>query len=87
MDKQIRKYSPILFLPVFLAFLIVFLIPFALGIYLSFTEFTTVSDATFVGLKNYLTVFSNSGDFINSLMFTVKFAVISVLSINIFAFF
>ncbi|MBQ7106116.1 MAG: sugar ABC transporter permease [Clostridia bacterium] len=86
MNKQIRKYSPILFLPVFLAFLIVFLIPFFLGIYLSFTEFTTVSDAVFVGFKNYLSVFTNSGDFLNSLWFTVRFAVISVLSINIFAF-
>jgi hypothetical protein len=87
MEKQIRKYSFILFAPVFAAFLLVFIIPFILGIYLSFTEFTTVSDAVFVGLKNYAEVFKNSGDFLNSLWFTVKFAVVSVVSINIFAFF
>ncbi len=86
MEKQIRKYSLILFLPVFLSFLIVFLIPFFLGIYLSFTEFTTVSDAVFVGFKNYASILTDSGDFLNSLWFTVKFAAISVLSINIFAF-
>ncbi len=86
MEKQIRKYSPILFAPVFLAFLIVFLIPLVLGIYLSFTEFTTVSDAVFVGLKNYTAVFSSGGDFLNSLWFTVKFAVITVVSINLLAF-
>ncbi|MEE1197931.1 MAG: sugar ABC transporter permease [Acutalibacteraceae bacterium] len=86
MEKQIRKYSFILFAPVFAAFLLVFIIPFILGIYLSFTEFTTVSDAVFVGLKNYAEVFKNSGDFLNSLWFTVKFAVVSVISINVFAF-
>lgn len=86
MEKQIRKYSFILFAPVFAAFLLVFIIPFILGIYLSFTEFTTVSDAVFVGLKNYAEVFKNSGDFLNSLWFTVKFAVVSVVSINVFAF-
>ncbi|MBR5011527.1 MAG: sugar ABC transporter permease [Clostridia bacterium] len=86
MEKQIRKYSFLLFAPVFAAFLLVFIIPFILGIYLSFTEFTTVSDAVFVGLKNYTEVFKNSGDFLNSLWFTVKFAVVSVVSINVFAF-
>ena len=86
MEKQIRKYSFLLFAPVFAAFLLVFIIPFILGIYLSFTEFTTVSDAVFVGLKNYAEVFKNSGDFLNSLWFTVKFAVVSVVSINVFAF-
>ena len=86
MEKQIRKYSFILFAPVFASFLLVFIIPFILGIYLSFTEFTTVSDAVFVGFKNYAEVFKNSGDFLNSLWFTVKFAVVSVVSINVFAF-
>lgn len=86
MEKQIRKYSFLLFAPVFTAFLLVFIIPFILGIYLSFTEFTTVSDAVFVGFKNYAEVFKNSGDFLNSLWFTVKFAVVSVVSINVFAF-
>lgn len=86
MNRQLRKYSPILFWPLFLSFLIVFLIPFVLGIYLSFTEFTTVSDATFVGLKNYLTVVSSGGDFLNSLWFTIGFAAVSVISINLLAF-
>jgi raffinose/stachyose/melibiose transport system permease protein len=56
-----------------------------LGIALSFTEFTTVIDAKWVGIKNYVTAFSNM-DFINALLFTVKFAIVSVLTINFFAF-
>ena len=56
-----------------------------MGIYLSFSDFTTVTDATFTGLDNYLKAFSNK-DFLNSLYFTFKFTVVSVITINVFAF-
>lgn len=84
--NPIKKYFLLFVGPTLLAFLIAFLIPFLMGVYLSFTEFKTVSDATFVGIKNYITVFSNSDGFLNSLWFTVKFSVISVISVNIIAF-
>ncbi len=61
------------------------MIPFLLGIYLSFTEFTTVNDAKWIGLSNYVKAFSNQ-EFLNALGFTVKFTVLSVLTINVFAF-
>lgn len=53
-----------------------------MGIYLSFTEFTTVTNTTWVGLKNYKALLG-SPDFMNALWFTVKFTVVSVLSINL----
>ena len=56
-----------------------------MGIYLSFTEFTTVTNTTWVGLKNYKALLG-SPDFMNALWFTVKFTVVSVLSINLIAF-
>ncbi len=84
--KSIKKYFPIFVLPTLLAFLIAFLIPFILGLYLSFTEFTTVENATFVGLNNYIQAFKESDDFLNALWFTVRFALTSVITINIFAF-
>lgn len=86
MKNPVKKYFPIFVLPTLLAFLIAFAIPFVLGIFLSFTEFRTVSDATFVGFSNYIRAFEDDGAFLSSLWFTVKFAVISVISINIFAF-
>ncbi|MEG1179329.1 MAG: sugar ABC transporter permease, partial [Oscillospiraceae bacterium] len=52
MQKTLKKYFPVFALPTLAAFLIAFLIPFILGLYLSFTKFTTVTDATFVGLEN-----------------------------------
>ena len=56
-----------------------------MGIYLSFNKFTTVSNAEWVGFENYIKAFSNS-DFLNALWFTVRFTVVSVITVNVFAF-
>lgn len=85
MQKALRKYFVVFALPTVLAFVLAFLIPFVMGIYLSFTSFTTVVDAKWVGLQNYIRIFSNK-DFVNALWFTVKFTVISLISINVLAF-
>lgn len=84
--KSVKRYFPVFVLPTLLAFLIAFLIPFILGLYLSFTEFTTVENATFVGFNNYIQAFKESDDFLNALWFTIRFALTSVITINIFAF-
>lgn len=86
MQKTLKKYFPIFVLPTLLAFIIAFLVPFIMGIYLSFCDFTTVIDAEWVGFGNYTRIFSNS-DFLNALWFTVKFTVVSVVTVNVFAFF
>lgn len=86
MNKSLKKWFPIFVAPTLIAFLIAFLIPFIIGLYLSFCEFRTVSDATFVGFENYIRAFGDNADFINALWFTIKFAVVSVLSVNIIAF-
>ncbi len=81
-----KRYFPLFVMPTLIAFLVAFVIPFIMGIYLSFTSFRTVNDAEFVGFANYIRAFSDNTDFLNSLVFTVKFAIVSVISINIFAF-
>lgn len=85
MEKSIKKYFPIFALPTLVAFTIGFIVPFLMGIYLSFCEFTTVTDASFVGLKNYLRVFTDP-TFVHALWYTALFTVVSVLTINVFAF-
>lgn len=85
MERNIRRWFPVFVFPTLLAFTLAFLIPFVSGFYLSFCEFRTVSDATFVGFRNYITAF-NTGEFLNALWFTVRFAVVSVITINIIAF-
>ena len=85
MQKILKKYFAFFVLPTFVAFCISFLVPFIMGIYLSFTKFTTVTNATFIGLDNYKKVFSTP-EFMNALIFTTKFVVVSVITVNVCAF-
>ncbi len=86
MQKMPKKYYAFFTLPTILAFLISFLIPFLLGIYLSFTKFTTVTNSQWVGVSNYIRAFTDDKNFLNATIFTVKFALVSVVLINVFAF-
>lgn len=81
-----KKYFLFFTLPTILAFVIAFLIPFLLGIYLSFTKFTTVTNSEWVGVSNYVRAFTDDKNFLNAAIFTVKFALVSVVLINLFAF-
>ena len=85
MDKAIKRYFPLFALPTLVAFTIGFIVPFAMGIYLSFCKFTTVTDAKFVGLSNYAKAFTD-GTFGHSLWYTALFTIVSVLLINVLAF-
>ena len=86
MEKTVKRWFPIFVLPTLAAFLIAFVIPFIMGVLLSFTEFRTVTDAQFVGFSNYIRAFTDDRLFIDSLIFTVKFAAVSVIGINVLAF-
>ncbi len=81
-----KKYAPVFLLPLTLAFLLFFVLPFAGGLLLSFTKFTTVENAQFVGIENYIKAFGEDSGFINALWFTVKFTVVSVVTVNVLAF-
>ena len=85
MNKTLKKYFPIFVLPTLAAFTIGFLIPFAEGIYLSFCKFTTVNNAKWVGISNYVTALKDEA-FLHSFWFTVAFTVVSTISINLLAF-
>ena len=85
LEKAIKRYFPIFLLPTLIAFTIGFIVPFIMGIWLSFCEFTTVTDATFVGLSNYIKAFQDPV-FLHSFWYTALFAVVSLVVINIIAF-
>ncbi len=85
MQKTLKRYFPIFVLPTLIAFAFAFLVPFGMGVYLSFCSFRTITNAQFTGLQNYIRVFSDR-DFVNALWFTVRFTALSVLTINAFSF-
>ena len=84
MERDLARYWPVFLLPTAAAFAIGFLIPFAMGLYLSFCDFTTLSNATFVGFGNYVRAFENSGGFTHALCYTALFAGLSTVLINLF---
>lgn len=86
MEKTLKKYFLVFTLPTLIAFAFAFIIPFVQGVYLSFCEFSTVKNAKFVGLKNYITAFTNGQGFVQAMGFTALFTLISVVTINVFAF-
>ena len=86
MEKALKKYFVIFTVPTLIAFAFAFIIPFIQGLYLSFCEFTTVGNAKWVGFENYKLAFTEGQGFTRALGFTAAFTVISVITINIFAF-
>ena len=85
MEKAVKRYMPIFVLPTFFAFILGFIIPFIMGIWLSFCEFTTVTDAKFVGISNYIEALKDTV-FRHSFWYTGLFAAVSLIVINVFAF-
>ena len=85
MERYIKKYMPVFVLPTFAAFILGFIVPFIMGIWLSFCKFTTVTDATFVGFSNYIDAFQDT-IFRHSFWYTALFALVSLVIINVIAF-
>lgn len=86
MIKSLRRWGWIFAAPTFIAFAIGFIAPFLLGVYLSFTKFTTVSNSKWVGLANYTKILGDD-TFVHSLWYTTLFTVVTTVLINVLAFF
>ena len=83
MEKTLKRWWPLFVLPTMAAFAIGFLWPFLVGLYLSFCRFTTISNASFVGLQNYARACADaSSRFTHALWFTALFALLSTVLIN-----
>ena len=91
-EKVVKRYWPIFVIPTLAAFTIGFIVPFVQGVYLSFCSFMSIDKTEWVGLDNYKRVFGLDPNFkdpsplTDSLWFTVAFAVISIVLINVIAF-
>lgn len=85
MEKALKKWFPVFVLPTLAAFCVGFIWPFIQGIYLSFCQFITIDKPKFVGLSNYISALTDA-EFGSAFTFTVSFAVVSTILINVLAF-
>lgn len=78
-NKTLQKMIPYLFIsPWLLGFTAFTLGPLLLSFYMSFHDWPVIGEATFVGFKNYMDMFTKDTQFYNSLSITFKFALIFV---------
>ena len=85
MEKALKKWFPVFVLPTLVAFIIGFIWPFIQGVYLSFCQFITIDKAKFIGIQNYIRALTDV-EFGHAFTFTVSFAVVSTVLINVLAF-
>jgi len=86
-SKVKRKLTEFLFLlPSLIAFLMVIIVPFILGIYYSFTDWQgTGAVSRSVGFANYAAIFKDAG-FLHSFLVTLLFTVLNIITVNVVAF-
>ena len=85
MYKRLYRWFPVFVLPTLAAFCVAFLVPFGMGVWLSFHRFTTIRNTHFVGWENYIRAFADDG-FVGSLRFSAAFTAVSLVTINLLAF-
>ena len=85
MYKRFYRWFPVFVLPTLAAFATAFLVPFVMGVWLSFHRFTTIKNTHFVGWENYIRAFADEG-FLGSLRFSALFTVVSLITVNLLAF-
>ena len=84
--RKHRMIINILFLfPLLFAFFVTVLIPFACGVFYSFTNWNGIKFTEFVGLSNYISMFK-SEDYLYSFIVTFIFTVINMILVNSVAF-
>ena len=86
MDRHLGRWFPVFVGPTLAAFAVAFLVPFGMGVWLSFHRFTTIDNARFVGVENYVRALSGDSDFVSALRFTILFTIVSVALVNLLAF-
>lgn len=91
LSRFFKKWFPLFVGPTLLAFLLAFVVPFVLGVILSFCKFTTITNAKWIGVGNYARAFTETGQggdvtFVSALWFTLRFTLVSIVSVNVLAF-
>lgn len=87
-SKRFKKYEGLLYLAPWLIGLGLFTIyPFVSSLFLSFTDYNLIKSPRFIGLENYINLFTQDTEFKNSLLATLKYTLMTVPPQLIFALF
>jgi raffinose/stachyose/melibiose transport system permease protein len=90
MDRKMKKSKKTFWmfvLPMLIPFIIVVIIPTINGLYYSLTDWNGIGkQANFIGLKNYITIFTSDKEFFNAFRFTAIFSVFGIVLINFIGF-
>lgn len=86
MYKRLYRWFPVFVLPTLAAFCVAFLLPFGMGVWLSFHRFTTIRNTRFVGWENYIRIFTDDDGFLQALGFSAGFTLVSLVTVNLLAF-
>ena len=74
-------------LPSFVFFVLVVIIPAVWGLGYSFTDWNGISkEVHFVGIQNYIKIFTQDKDFFHAFTFTAVFALAAVIGVNVIGF-
>ncbi len=90
MDKEKRKQKIVFWLflaPALIAFMMVQIIPFGIGLYYSFTNWSATAQASidWVGIRNYQQIFKDV-QFLYSTIITSVYTLMNIIAVNIIAF-
>lgn len=84
--RRLKDYRGLFFImPWLIGFLFLQLYPFLASLYYSFTQYSVLGQPKFIGLDNYIRLFTIDPDFKKSIMVTMKYALVSVPSKLFFA--
>lgn len=86
--KGKRKYTGLIYIaPWLIGFCIFTLYPFISSLVLSFTNYDLISKPKFIGIDNYIKLFTGNKEFTKSLIATLKYVVLTVPAQLVFALF
>ncbi|MFJ4261246.1 carbohydrate ABC transporter permease [Paenarthrobacter nicotinovorans] len=83
--KRVEPIFYLFLLPSLVLFTLAITVPGVIGIFFSFTDSIGIGDWEFIGLTNYIALFSDPA-ILQSYLFTFGFSIVTVIAVNVIAF-
>ena len=83
--KKNTLYFWVFLAPALIAFIMVMIIPFLMGVFYSFTDWNGIRVKEFLGFENYRKMFSDDPRFLYSIIITVVYSILNIILMNVSA--